>query len=527
LPKSKCPAERAVAGRTASRGRGSRRAASCRALAGLCALLGCTPAGRDDGAAPAAAPAFRQVDLSHHFAALGAAGAFVLYDEATDRLVVHDSARAATRFVPASTFKILNSLIALDEGVLADEHEVVAWDGVDRGDWWNGDMDMTTAFQRSAVWFYQRIARQVGVARMRAWVERTGYGNADIGGGIDRFWLEGELRISALEQVDLLRRLHAGTLPFSQRSQRIVRRVMRMDEGEGYVLSGKTGWARQQGVNYGWLVGWVEREGGTAFFATQIESAAPEFPMRRAQQEITRGALRELDVLPAHADSAPEARLPVQSPERLPWDSVDRGIGVVAFREASSDGPRADTLVVRAMPAAAAAVVAMVLLDRRGAGDRYGLAAAHPVRLNAAEFAYEELGIPFDSLAAGWARVIYGRTADGGPAIGWVHTAADRARVLGWRDLLQQYNLFVPDTETPRFHDAPDGAVLDIPLQTPDGAGGYDIVPVHAHDGWLLVRVVVPSGCAGEAGPPAERRAWIRYLDAAGRPLLWPRTRGC
>jgi beta-lactamase class D len=243
-----------------------------------------------------------EVDLSHHFRALGAEGTFVLHDLAADRVVVYKPKRARQGFLPASTFKILNSLIALETGALRDEHEVIAWDGVDRGDWWNGDQAMTRAFQRSTVWFYQEVARRIGEARMREWVRRVGYGNADIGGGIDRFWLEGDLRISAEGQVDLLRRLHSDSLPFSERSQEIVRRVMLMEEAEGYVLRGKTGWARQPGVDTilhtGWLVGWVEREGRTYVFATQIESSDQDFPMRRAQQEITRGALSELGVLP-------------------------------------------------------------------------------------------------------------------------------------------------------------------------------------------------------------------------------------
>jgi beta-lactamase class D len=249
-------------------------------------------------AAAGAAAAVTEVDLSAHFAAFGAAGAFVLRDGASGRKFVHDPARASRQFLPASTFKVLSSLIALETGVVGDEHEVIAWDGVDRGDWWNGDMHMGLAFQRSAVWFYQELARRIGQARMTEWVERVGYGNRNTGGGEDRFWLEGALRISAEEQVSLLQRLHAGSLPFSTRTQETVRRIMRMEEGDGHVLSGKTGWARQDGVHYGWLVGWVERGDRTWFFATQIESAAPDFPMRRAQQEITRGALRELGVLP-------------------------------------------------------------------------------------------------------------------------------------------------------------------------------------------------------------------------------------
>jgi beta-lactamase class D len=282
------------------------RCGNIRTLSLLLVLSGLAPActaTRIDAAAPeTAAPERLDVDVSHHFRALGAEGAFVLHDLGANRIVVHDPGRARQGFLPASTFKILNSLIALETGVLRDEHEIIPWDGVDRGDWWNGDQAMTRAFQRSTVWFYQEVARRIGEERMREWVGRAGYGNADIGGGIDRFWLEGDLRISAEEQIDLLRRLYTGDLPFSERSQAIVKRVMVMEEGDGYVLRGKTGWARQFGLDHGlhtgWLVGWVEREGRTYLFATQIGSSERDFPMRRAQQEITRGALRELGVLP-------------------------------------------------------------------------------------------------------------------------------------------------------------------------------------------------------------------------------------
>jgi beta-lactamase class D len=266
------------------------------------AALACSGRGIEPPVPAVAAPERVEVDLSHHFRALGAEGAFVLHDLATGRITVHDPERAERRFLPASTFKIPNSLIALETGALRDEHEVIPWDGVDRGDWWNGDQAMTRAFGRSSVWFYQEVARRIGEERMREWILRIGYGNTDIGGGIDRFWLEGGLRISAAEQVELLRRLYTGDLPLSERSQAIVRRVMWMEEGDGYVLRGKTGWARQFGgdqvVHTGWLVGWVERGENAYLFATQIGSSQPDFPMRRAQQEITRGALRELGVLP-------------------------------------------------------------------------------------------------------------------------------------------------------------------------------------------------------------------------------------
>lgn len=238
-------------------------------------------------------------EWERHFAAYGAEGTFVVYDEAGHTYHRYNPERAARRFIPASTFKIFNSLVALDTGVVGDTSEVFAWDGVDRGRAaWNRDHNLRSAFQVSAVWFYQELARRIGEERMRAYVARERYGNQDLSGGIDRFWLSGGLRISPDEQVELLRRLRAGTLGFSERAMALVRAVMVMEEAPGYVLRGKTGWAVVDGVDHGWLVGYVERDGDPYFYALNLESTAPDFPMMEARRAITFAILDELGLRP-------------------------------------------------------------------------------------------------------------------------------------------------------------------------------------------------------------------------------------
>jgi imidazolonepropionase-like amidohydrolase len=141
--------------------------------------------------------------------------------------------------------------------------------------------------------------------------------------------------------------------------------------------------------------------------------------------------------------------------EKVTWDSVERGIGVVAFRESHGlVAPQIDTLRIRAQPDPAAPLAAMVVLDARGAGGWYTLLASPGARLNAAEIAYEELAVPFDSLALGWARVIYGQS-DAGLLRGWADTKVGGVRTLQWADLLQRHMLFLPDPQAARFHDAP------------------------------------------------------------------------
>jgi hypothetical protein len=214
--------------------------------------------------------------------------------------------------------------------------------------------------------------------------------------------------------------------------------------------------------------------------------------------------------------------------EAVPRDSVERGIGVVAFREPHASGaPRIDTLRICEQPTSSSATVAMVVFDERGPGSWYTLLASPGVRRNLVEIAYEELAVPFDSLSGSWAQVIYGWSPAGLPLRGWVATKIGEVRTLTWADLLPRHGLFLPDPETARFYVEPGGDRLDIGLTPPKAAeADYDVNPIRTEGEWMEVRIVVPSICSGLPGP-TERIAWIRYLDSTGRPLLWPRTRGC
>lgn len=237
-------------------------------------------------------------DLGVHFSAFGVQGAFVLYDLNGNTYLYYNRARCDERFIPASTFKILNALIALEVGSVVDEDEVIPWDGVDRGyDSWNQDHDLRTAMQHSAVWFYQELARRTGRERIQQYVDAVGYGNRDISGEIDTFWLEGGLRISPNEQIDFLKRLYFDDLPFSERSLEIVKDIIVLEEMDAYRLSGKSGWAQRVELQVGWLVGYVERDGNVYFFATNVESAAPDERFGSSKFEITETILQEMGLL--------------------------------------------------------------------------------------------------------------------------------------------------------------------------------------------------------------------------------------
>jgi beta-lactamase class D len=263
-----------------------------------CGLADDARAGGEPPGGPAPGSVVEQVDLSHHFS--GIAGSFVLLDGRTGAYQVHAMADAATRYLPASTFKIPHSLIALETGVVASIDEVRERDPAlaPEQDWWPrgwlAPHSIRTGLQASAVWLYQDFAREIGELRMLHWLHRFGYGNASIEGGMDRFWLDGGLRISAFEQVDFLRRFHEGQLPISGAHRDAVRELLVIDEGRSWTLSGKTGWAGfgEAGPGVGWLVGYVAHEGGVHYFATRID-VLPGTDMA-LRMRLTRAALQEL-----------------------------------------------------------------------------------------------------------------------------------------------------------------------------------------------------------------------------------------
>jgi beta-lactamase class D len=245
-------------------------------------LLGCRPAPPDP---PEIGPYFE-----------GREGTFVFLDGRTGQIIRHNPERASRRFLPASTFKIASTLIALETGVADGRTFALAWDSVaaPRQPWWPAswgrDHTLETALRNSVVWFYQELARRIGAERMQMHLDRFDYGTRDLSGGIDRFWLTGGLGISAEEQVQFLRRFHSGALGVSDRATQLVKDLLVMEDSVGYRLSGKTGWAGlgdTTGAGIGWLVGYVERDGSVDFYAMNLEiresaDVALRFPITRA-----------------------------------------------------------------------------------------------------------------------------------------------------------------------------------------------------------------------------------------------------
>ena len=250
-----------------------------------------------------AQPSSDAAKIAALFTAAGASGVFVLHDLQTGRLLISDPQRGEQRFIPASTFKMLNALIALQAGVVSGPDEVFKWDGQPSFiKSWERDLTLTEAMRESAVPIYQEVARRIGQQRMQQFVNATDFGNNNIGQAIDRFWLDGPLAISAIEEARFTARLAQGQLPFDQAVQAKVRAMLPSEKTADYHLFGKTGWAKDQQPMIGWYSGWVERADGERFaFSLNMDIASSAELGKR--QALAKAALVALQIIPANPPS--------------------------------------------------------------------------------------------------------------------------------------------------------------------------------------------------------------------------------
>lgn len=248
------------------------------------ALFATSPAWSDDAA------------LARLFAKHHASGTLVISALRGGQSFIHNPQRAAQRLPVASTFKIFNSLIALQEGVVSNQDSQLHWDGTQYAiaDW-NHDQTLASAFKVSCVWCYQQMAARIGADKYRQYLHQAHYGELREPFDSTRFWLDGSLQISAQEQIDFLKQVYQRQLPFSAHSYDTLRQIMLAEQTATYRLYAKTGWASSASPQVGWYVGYVETAKQVWFFATNLDiSDASQLPLRLT---LTREALQAKGIL--------------------------------------------------------------------------------------------------------------------------------------------------------------------------------------------------------------------------------------
>jgi len=228
-------------------------------------------------------------------------GSILVYDLQKKVYYSNDFEWAEQGQLPASTFKIPNSIIALETGVVENDSTIFKWDGEDRYlPVWEQDLMLKEAFHYSCVPCYQEVARKVGVGQMNAYLDKFEYGNMVVDStNIDQFWLEGASRISPFEQIDFLTRFYKEELPISPSTYTIMKKMIIMEANDSYTLRGKTGWSVSKGRDNGWFVGYLSTKGQTYFFATNVDPL-DTFNMAffaETRIKITMDALRRLMII--------------------------------------------------------------------------------------------------------------------------------------------------------------------------------------------------------------------------------------
>ena len=235
----------------------------------------------------------------------GTGGSITLFDYNARKWISSDINDSHFPTLPASTFKIINTLIALESGVVEDENEMIKWPGSTDTVKYGyrpriyHDMSMKEAFKASAGWAYVELAKKIGKERYREILSECDYGNVDLGIDDDDFWNFGNFAISPANQIQILIGVYEETLPFSSKSFGILKHIMIEEQTEKYTLSAKTGWARKGGIDIGWWVGYVEEDDNVYFFATRLmkDREINNLDFGRCRKDITRTILRQLEII--------------------------------------------------------------------------------------------------------------------------------------------------------------------------------------------------------------------------------------
>lgn len=212
------------------------------------------------------------IDLSDVFEEYN--GSFVLYDATEDTWQIYNKNYATTRISPASTFKIYSALFSLETGIITPKQSLIPWNGQNYiYDLWNANQTLESAMQNSVTWYFQALDQQASLSSIKKYVQEIGYGNQLVEGDISSYWINSSLKISPIEQVEMLNKLYYNQFGFSPENIKAVKDSICLYSTDDGTLSGKTGTEEINGRNTsGWFIGYIEQNNHTYFFATNIQS---------------------------------------------------------------------------------------------------------------------------------------------------------------------------------------------------------------------------------------------------------------
>ena len=248
-------------------------------------------------------------DFQSYFDSCGVEGSITIYDIESQKWIVSDTVGLVIETLPASTFKIINLLIALETNTIKDENEIVKWVGSTdtvkygyRPEIYH-DMSVKEAFELSEGWVFVELAKKMGKDTYKKYLTESKYGNNNLTQTEADFWNFGDFAISPKNQVEFLHALYDDKLPFSKRNIDIVKRVMITDQTEEYTIRAKTGWTRENNTNTGWWTGYIETKKGTYIFATRLlqDRKMNRSDFGSCRKEITKKVFKDLGIIEQNA----------------------------------------------------------------------------------------------------------------------------------------------------------------------------------------------------------------------------------
>ena len=237
---------------------------------------------------------YSEIDFRNYFGKYE--GSFVLYDLKKDTWKIHDMERATLRIAPNSTYKIYNALFGLEKDIITPENSFIKWNGITYPfEAWNKDQILSSAMSASVNWYFGYIDEQLGETSVQEYLHKIGYGNEDLSGNFSSYWMESSLKISPIEQVELLTRLQNQNLGFTPENVNAVKDAIHISSSSFGNFYGKTGTGRVNGQDInGWFIGFVENRDNTYFFATNIQSA--QHATGSVAADITLSILSDLNI---------------------------------------------------------------------------------------------------------------------------------------------------------------------------------------------------------------------------------------
>lgn len=231
-------------------------------------------------------------------------GCFVLYNRHDDSWKIYNIEHATTRTSPDSTYKIYSALFGLEENIITPKNSLIHWNKKRYiFNAWNKDHNLYTAMDSSVNWYFQTIDNELGKSNIKKYIDKINYGNRNVHDALASYWMESTLKISPIEQVELLSKVYNNKFDFKQNNINTVKQAICLSSSGNGNFYGKTGTGRVNGQDInGWFIGFIETSNNTYYFATNINSNRNA--TGSTASKITMSILTDMNIWTAHNSSA-------------------------------------------------------------------------------------------------------------------------------------------------------------------------------------------------------------------------------